>query len=210
MICKNISSKHFVVATRLLSDTDRINNATVQNTILYPICSICSSSQSYLEGIKRKWLLSCSQETRKVTICQHHLMSFILPVSSGRRQTLVPGGQSVTQTAAPNTAQTLGQKTAVSTSRPNHFTDYTDYTDYTDLAVLETGWVDPKKWYKTVYGNFINTKWIIKEDVRGRILSIVGHVNSCIQLLSAPPFETVNMSVWCLNYVSKSPFHFLI
>ncbi len=71
-------------------------------------------------------------------------MSFILLVSSGRGLTRVPGGQSVTQTAAPNTAQTSGQKTAVSTSQPNHL------TDYTALAVLEAGWVDSESWYKIV------------------------------------------------------------
>lgn len=60
-------------------------------------------------------------------------MSFILLVSSGRSQTRVPRGQSVKQTAAPNTAQTSGQKAVVSTSQANHS------TDYTHLAGLEMG-----------------------------------------------------------------------
>lgn len=118
-----------------VSDIERIHNVTVQKTILNHIYSSC---QSYLSGIKRKWSLSCSQETRKVTICQHHLMSFILLVSSGRSQTHVSRGQSVTQTAAPNTAQTSGQRLPVSTRQPNHS------TDYPDLAVLKMGWVDSK------------------------------------------------------------------
>lgn len=109
----------------------------LQKTI---VCLHFPSSQPYLEGIERKWSLSCSQETRKVTVCQHHLMSVILLVSSGRSQTHVPRGQSVIQTADSNTTQASGQKTAVSTSQPNHL------TDYTDLVVLETGWVDFKRW----------------------------------------------------------------
>lgn len=123
-------------------DIEKPNNIKLQKTMLslnFP------SSQPYLWGIKRKWSLSCSQETRKVTICQHHLMSVILLVSSGRSQTHVPRGQSVIQTAASNTTQASGQKTAVSTSQPNHL------TDYTDLAVLETDWIDYKRWYKVVF-----------------------------------------------------------
>lgn len=89
-------------------------------------------------------------------------MSFILLVSSGRTQTCVPRGQSVTQTAAPNTAQTSGQKTAVSTSQPNHL------TDYTALAVLDTGWVDSKRWYKIVFTTAVMSSIqneLIKADI---------------------------------------------
>lgn len=47
--------------------------------------------------------------------------------ASGCSQTHVPRGQSVTRTAAPNTAQTSGQKAALSTSQPRYLTDYTDF-----------------------------------------------------------------------------------
>lgn len=90
---------------------------------------IYPSSPSDFSGIKRKWLLSCSQETEKVTICQQPLMRFILSVSS--LEVVVKLWSPEVNQSPKQPLQTQLRPQAKSLpglqAGPNHLTDCTDF-----------------------------------------------------------------------------------